>query len=98
MKLVTVEDYVNRKIQFFSNHHEVPVRANESPLDEYGYQHKTYVFGDNTAWYEMCGPSYEEAEVKVKNLKYRVNVKLLRIEYWSTDDPEPYVCYKRCQD
>lgn len=98
MKLMTVDDYVNQKIRFFNEHHGDLIQTNESPLDEYGYHHKTYVFSDNAVWYEMCGPSYEEAEMKVKNLRYRVNVKLLRIEYWTTNDPESYICYKRCQD
>ena len=82
---VSYNDYVNEKQVFFNKHHN-DFRCETSSMDEYGRYYKTYVFADNAIWYETMSPTYEIAEVEIKLVKVQVEVKMLRTEFWNTDD------------
>ena len=82
---VSYNDYVNEKKAFFSKHH-TDFRCETSSMDEYGCYHKTYVFADNAIWYETMSPAYETAEVEIKLVKVQVEVKMLRTEFFNTDN------------
>ena len=82
---VSYNDYVNEKQVFFNEHHN-DFRCETSSMDKYGRYYKTYVFADNAIWYETMSPTYEIAEVEIKLVKVQVEVKMLRTEFWNTDD------------
>lgn len=82
---VTYNDYVNEKKAFFNKHHN-DFRCETSSMDEYGRYYKNYVFADNAIWYETMSPTYEIAEVEIKLVKVQVEVKMLRTEFFNTDN------------
>ena len=78
-------EYVKIRKAFFNKHHN-NFKTYTSPIDEYDTYHKTYVFNDNAQWSEVLGPYYETVNVMVKEVPIKVNIKLFRVEYYSTDD------------
>lgn len=76
--------YYKEQRDFFAKHGG-SFTCSTSPLDEYDCYHKTYVFEDGAVWYETMSPVFETAYAEVYGIKYPVEVKLLRTEYWSNE-------------
>jgi hypothetical protein len=94
--MVNYEEYEHKKHEFLAGIGEWNVYT--SPVDEYGRYHKEYVSQKGT-WYEVMTPVIErvKAETEVHDLKVEVQqaVKFLRIEFWSTKDPDSKFYYER---
>lgn len=86
---VDYETYVADKKSFF-NKHKGDFQVYTSPMDEYDRYTKIYSFPDNSQWYELMSPETEYVEVEVHLVKTEVAIKLLKVEYWSTDSPSKY--------
>ena len=82
---VNYNTYNEEKKVFFKKHHN-DFRCDTSSMDEYGRYWKTYSFEDGAQWCEAMSPTYETAEVEIKFVKVKVEVKMLRTEFWNTDD------------
>ena len=91
---VSYETYMKDKKAFFEEH-KYNFQCDTSPMDEYGAYHKTYIFDDHAVWYESMTPTYEKAKMEVKMVRFDVEVKLLRTEYWSTDHSESKYYYEK---
>lgn len=89
MATVSYKEYNELKLNFVEKHnHDFEVET--SPMNEYGVYHKTYAFADGAVWYETMSPVYEDYEVEVKGVKVKGSVKLLRTEFWSTEEGSKY--------
>lgn len=81
---VTYKEYELDKKNFFEKHH-YDYRVETSPMDEYGRYSKTYCFEDGATWYEVMSPEYVTTEVEVKKVIVKVEVKMFKTEYWSSE-------------
>lgn len=91
---VNYREYNNDKQAFFKNHKN-DFQCTTSPMDEYGCYHKEYVFTDNAIWYEVMSPEYVKASVEIKLVNVDVEVKMLRTEYWNTDNASSKYYYEK---
>ena len=86
MNTVTSYEYEELKKKFFHKHN------NEFQCDTQGnsaeYYHKTYVFEDGATWYEVMMKIYESVEAEAHGIKIPVEVELMQVEFWSSDDAE----------
>lgn len=86
---VNYEEYWKIKRSFLARHNN-DFRVDTSSMDGYGCYHKEYVCSDGAIFYETMSPEFAtkeiEFEVKMINVKTEVTVKLLRTEFWSSDD------------
>lgn len=80
----TYTDYKTEKERFFKKHNN-NFDTYTSSLDEYDFYHKEYIFRDGAEWHEVMGLTYELKEIEIKGCKLSVEVKMLRIEFWSTE-------------
>lgn len=86
---VDYKTYMTEKMDFFSEHnHDYFIET--SPMDDYGVYYKTYCFEDGAIWYERMSPHTVPVTVEVNGCTCRVEVKLFRTEYWSTESPSKY--------
>lgn len=81
---VTYKDYIEDKKAFFEKH-KYDYAVQTSQMDEYGRYHKLYSFHDGAEWHEAMTPTYETVEVEIKKAPVKVEVKMLRTEYWNTE-------------
>ena len=86
---VTFKEYESDKKRFFTKHN-YNYECETSPMDEYGVYHKVYTFKDGATWYETMMPTYEKTEVEIKKVIVKVEVKMLRTEYWSSEAGSKY--------
>lgn len=89
---VTYTEYEAEKMAFIKKHGEWTVET--SPLDEYSRYLKTYTFEDGAIFWELMGAVTEEVEVKHRGLTFKVNLKMYRTEYWSTEFESRFVYEK----
>ena len=61
-------------------------RVETSPMDQGGQYIKTYICDNGTVITEVNRPIYEIAEVEVKGVKCRVQIKLFESEMFSNKD------------
>ncbi len=88
MKEVTFEIYNEDKELFFNKHnsnYDSDYTCNTSPMTDDGVYIKTYCFTDGANWYERMSPAYETVTVKVHGVQFETQVKLQKIEYWSSE-------------
>lgn len=86
---VTYKEYMEEKTAFFKKHdHDFTVKT--SPMDEYDRYHKTYVFEDGAEWCETMGSDYANETIEVKKAKVKVEIKLFRTEFWSSETGSKY--------
>lgn len=90
----TYNDYIEVKKAFFKKHNN-EFTTHTSSLDEYNGYHKEYVFEDGAIWYEVNSIEYVEYEVEVKMVKIKEQAKMLRTEFWSSDDARSSYYYER---
>lgn len=64
-------------------------------MDEYGRYYKLYNFEDGAIWFENMCPIFESFKVEVKKLEIEVEVKLLRTEFYSTEDSKSKFYYEK---
>lgn len=81
---VTYKEYMENKKAFFEKH-KYDFATQTRDMDEYGRYHKTYSFSDGAEWYETMTPTYEIVVVEIKKAMVKLEVKMLRTEYWSTE-------------
>lgn len=80
----TYKEYMTAKMEFISKHnHDYMLET--SPMDDYGVYYKTYLFKDGAIWYERMSPEIVPAVAEVHGVKCKVEVKLFRTEFWSTE-------------
>ena len=95
---VNYETYMNDKKAFLNKHHN-DWEVTTSPMNEYGCYYKWYVCKDGAIWYESMSPEYEstevEVEIKMVKVKTTVEVKMLRTEYFSSDDAKSNYYYEK---
>ena len=82
--LVDYQTYMSDKDSFFKAH-GYAFKVYTSSLDQYNRYHKEYCFEDGACWYEICGPVTVAEDVEIKLAKVRVEVKMFRTEYYSSD-------------
>lgn len=86
---VTYKEYNEEKSNFFKKH-DYDFTCDTSSMDEYGRYHKTYSFSDGAQWFEDMCPTYEIVEVEVCKAKVKLEVKMFRTEFYSTESPSKY--------
>lgn len=91
---VNYNTYNEEKKAFFKKHHN-DFRCDTSSMDEYGRYWKTYTFEDGAQWCEAMSPEYVSQEVEIKMCKVNVEVKMLRTEFWNTDDASSRYYYEK---
>ena len=91
---VTFNEYNDEKNNFFKKH-DYNFKCDTSSMDEYGRYHKEYVFEDGAVWYEVMSPDCIAYEVEVKMVKICETVKMLRTEFWSSDNASSKYYYER---
>ena len=90
---VSSEQYERFKKAFFSKHKH-DFTCDTSSMDSYGTWYKTYSFADGATWWERMGSSIEKGTVSVRGIDFPINVKMLRVEFWNTDDAFSKVYYE----
>ena len=91
---VKFNEYNDDKNNFFKKH-DYNFECDTSPMDKYGRYHKEYVFEDGAVWYEAMSPDCIAYEVEVKMVKICETVKMLRTEFWSSDNASSKYYYER---
>lgn len=91
---VDYKKYSADKKAFF-NKHKNNFDCMTTQMDQYGRYGKIYNFEDGAIWYENMAPTYETAEVMVKLVPIKVEVKMFRTEYYSTDDATSKYYYEK---
>lgn len=91
---VSYKEYNEDKKRFFKKHKN-DFQCETSPMDGYGRYYKVYSFADGAQWYENMSPTYETAEVEIKMVTVKVEVKMFRTEYYSTDDSTSKYYYEK---
>lgn len=86
---VGYKEYMTDKMEFISKHNHDYV-IDTSPMDDYGCYYKTYVFTDGAIWYEAMSPQIVPAVTEVYGVKCKVEVKLFRTEFWSTESESKF--------
>lgn len=81
---VDYKTYMTEKMDFVSKHnHDFIIET--SPMDDYGCYYKTYIFADGAMWYEKMSPEVCPAIAEVHGVKCKVEVKLFKTEFWSSE-------------
>ena len=94
MTISNYDEYMADKKAFFNKYNN-DFEVQTSQMDSYGSYSKTYIFSDNAIWYEVMTPTYEQATVEIKKVMVKVEVKMLRTEYFSTDDAHSKYYYEK---
>lgn len=76
------KQYMKEMVEFFHKHGEFTLETSDMKHNRY---RKTYTFADGATWYEVCGSMFEMAEAEVHGLKFSMEVRLFRVEYWSSE-------------
>lgn len=90
---VKYDTYSKEKKEFFEKHSDFQIYT--SSMDVYGRYWKTYRFENGAEWYEAMTPEYVRQEVEIKLCKTTIEVKMLRIEFWSSDNAKSKFYYEK---
>ena len=90
---VNYDRYVADKKAFLNRHPDWKVDT--SSMDEYGRYYKNYICDDGAIFTEEMYPTYETGEAEIRGVKVKVEVPMMRIEYYSTDDANSNYYYER---
>lgn len=99
MTIVRYPEYDKEKQEFFRKHkHDFEVFT--SPMDKNSRYMKTYLFADNSVWYEVITTAKEfiadaVAEVRGVEIPIKQVVTLCETEYWNTDNAGTKYLYER---
>lgn len=91
---VAEQEYRTIKDKFFAKHKH-DFRVDTSSMDSYGRWYKDYIFADGSNWHEDYYPTWEEGIAIVHDVEVPVEVKMLRTEYYSTDDATSRYVYEQ---
>ena len=91
---VTYKEYSEDKRKFFEKHNYDYV-CDTSSMNEYGSYFKTYSFADGAQWCESMGAEHITTTVEVMKANVKVEVKMFRTEYWSTDNSSSKKYYEK---
>lgn len=91
---VTYEKYTADKKAFLSKHGKKGWSVDTSGMDQYGRYHKIYMCDDGATFTEEMYPTYEKGEAEIRGIKIPVEVKMMRIEYYSTDNADSNYYYE----
>lgn len=94
MTIVNWREYTKAKKDFMWKH-DNDFRVETSPMDEYGRYYKTYICADGALWYEIMTPTYETGTAFIRGCEVKVEIKMLRTEFYSSDDSESKYYYER---
>lgn len=96
MKQVNYNEYENDLNSFIKKHSKKSdLHVWTSPLTN-GEYHKEYLFEDGNGFYEINNMNYtEEIELEVHGIKAKAEVKMVKHEYWSTDEGTSKYWYER---
>lgn len=90
---VNYKQYESEKVAFLKKHSWID--CSTSPMDEYGRYHKEYICEDGSIWYEVMGPEMVSEVVEIKKAQVKVEVKMFRTEFWSSDDSSSKYYYEQ---
>ena len=90
---VNYEKYMADKKAFLRKHDDW--RVDTSSMDEYGRYTKWYICADGACFTEEMYPTWETAEAEVRGVKVTVEIKMMRTEYYSTDDANSNYYYEK---
>lgn len=88
MSHVSYEQYTNEKFSFIKRHKNL-MTTHTSNMENDKYL-KTYVCNDGKVFYENIYPIYEDVETTTKGLVWKFQVKLMCVEFWSSDSPSKF--------
>ena len=88
------QEYRRIKDRFFAKHKH-DFKTTTGPMDSYGRWYKDYTFADGANWHEDYYPTWETGIAIVHDVEVPVDVKMLRTEYYSTDDAESRYIYEQ---
>ena len=91
---VSYDKYMEDKKAFLKRHKN-DWKVETSGMDEYGRYYKTYICADGANFIEEMYPTYETGEAEIRGVKVKVEVKMMRIEYYSTDNANSNYYYER---
>ena len=94
MATLNYQEYTTKKNAFFEKH-KYDFRVSTSPMDVYGRYCKDYIFEDGASWHEVVSPTFESATTEIKKVKINVEVKMLRTEFYNTDDATSNCYYEK---
>lgn len=87
---VTYGEYLKEQATFAQKHNKKSeCRIYTSPMVENRY-HKEYCWENGANWYEVTELITEEKEVEAHGIIFKVEVKMWRTEYWSTESGSKY--------
>lgn len=94
---VNYETYTSEKQAFIRKHGKKDWKVETSPMDEYGIYYKDYIFEDGAHFYERMAPVYFKQEVEVAHtlVKVEVEIKMMEIEYFDSDNAESRKYYEK---
>jgi len=96
---IDYKGYVALKKDFFKKHEKADWNVDTSSMDQYGVYYKTYCFSDGAQWCERMAPVWRTAKAEVEveigiKVEIEKDVKLLEVEFWSTEMPS-YKYYEK---
>lgn len=94
MKVVDYSEYEELKKGFVQKH-DCDFEIETSQMDQYGRYYKQYNFKDGAFWYETIMPVYETVTSVVHKCEISMDVKLLRTEFWNSDNSESNLLYEQ---
>lgn len=96
MNIVNYQTYENDLNSFISKHSKKSdLHIWTSPLTD-GEYHKEYLFEDGSGFYEINNTNYkEDVEVEVHGITIKVEIKIVKHEYWSTDTSSSKIWYEK---
>lgn len=90
MTVITMHEYLERKMDFMKKHGEWKESGNVSGETI----NKILVFEDGATWTEITRPVYEKTTVTVKGLNLKTTVKLYETEIYNTDNSKSVYLYE----
>lgn len=97
MTIVDYDTYETDKLNFFRKQNYGHTRYT-TPLTN-GEYHTNFIFENGAVYYEHCSTVYETVSVNtiVKGVKVTLtqNVKLFRVEYWTSEDAHSKFYYSK---
>ena len=83
--VVTYKKYEEEKKDFLFRHGGM-YKVDTSDMDDCGVYYKTYIAEDGKVWYERMSPEVVKGGLDVYGVLHNVLVKMLKTEFWSSDD------------
>ena len=87
---VSYKEYNEELTRFAKKHNEKgDCRIYTSGMENNKY-HKEYCWEDGANWYEVTELITEIKEVETHGMTFKVNIKMWRTEFWSTESGSKY--------